>query len=342
MDLNYYCVREILTYLSIEDIMNLEMTNSFFGQITAEFYAQPRKWLIDQRMLDAFPSWVWHKAGNFVEHLILQSLDTRDGNLNRILGYFPNVTVLQFNGMDIYMVPNLPNRLQQLIMITGRLADRCDEWFERIASTLSIVRLFHLDNSEIDVSWMNMRNLKVLISFGPHRLISSELFSTVLENNRTSLKQLLLVDSVENASDDFYRTISSLSNVTYFGINSSVDMNRLSRTFRQQLKYLQLFDYRSPSLEHTLEMLCPTTQLQLLVADCTIAAHLPTLVERIPSLDIFVSRHPCTDSILKDVVDELIAILEAPKRTFTLVIPTRTVSGIFFQTFINISIICGT
>lgn len=92
LDLDDDCLIEIMSHLSVEDILNLELINSRFGQITPYFYIRHKYWDIDLPIYVDYPQWLLQKIAPYIHSFKLQyGIRTTSYNLGGLLRYFQDV-----------------------------------------------------------------------------------------------------------------------------------------------------------------------------------------------------------------------------------------------------------
>lgn len=307
-DLNEYCLEEILRYLTVRDLMALEMSSSYFGPFCSKFYAR-HSIEIDMDLLEAYPDWLWTKIGKHFVDLTLNYIRTKN-DLDRALSYFPNVERLTCYNSIIYNVPNLPKDLKYVKLTDCKIRDRCDEYFRQIASTLTEIKLDCTDYCKTSLHPLNHIKSASFRADG----LSQYSFAKFLKNNRGSLESLDAYHATRGNAlgTRCYENLQKLHKLTALRIIlDRFTVSRLTATFRAQIKCLSL---RIPDdMNLTFEDLHSFTQLECLElnkACCddlvTIYVSMPTLksitLDSYVSLEEFIGKlKPCAQFLKRKI-----------------------------------------
>lgn len=312
-DLNAYCLSEIMRNLAPDDLLELEQTNTYFGEYLPFFYRR-NLWKFGRFKKAHYPDWLWRKMGHHVENVLIPGFIRTGKTLNRFFRHFPNIQKLTCWELELFMVPNLPKQLRSLRLHKCRLPRQCGVWFRKISATLTEIEV--MGPTRIGVL-KHMRHIK-RAAFCYTKLNCSELES-FLQNNRNSLETLSLEYSTKvNLTDKCFRNMEMLSNLASIQILDDLNLNRLSASFRAQIKCLGIFTVSSEVLLTFTQLEC----LRLIEYDCDVLLELIINMSTLKSITFQNSKEETLAAFLR----KLKPILQSRKRKMTIFVQQNWVS----------------
>lgn len=322
-NLNYYCLHEIMSHLSIQNLMELELTNSIFGQITPYFYKRCSEWRIENYQLEVYPEWIWQKIEQYVVNLKLAGFNTTNSALEKLIDWFPEVEQLHLQDTYVQKMPQMPKRLQRLTLHNSCIKERCDDdrWMKDISSTLTQIELLmcpsRVMTEQCNVPYWHLNRIKHA-KFKCTNLESDTLVE-FLRNNRHCLESLELDHAINDFTEECYQSLSELREVTSLAISGDIALKSVSESFRAQIKSLKLIDFDIFHLYKAIEYLFPANHLEYLTASRMCLNDIPRLVENMPDLKrIHITDHCHPIAKLPKVVKTLTDMLQSQERKFTI------------------------
>lgn len=321
-NLNYDCTMKILSYLSIYDMMNLDVKISHFRKVTPYFYKRQSKLELDRFTFYKYPRWLWRKIGRTITQLRLRQCR----NLNILLPFFPNVKELCLYHLNLDIgqqrVPLEVNRLKQLRLISVRIIKRSDWWFKQISFTLTEIVLL---NIEANIPLCHLFAIKRASVVGCN--ISITEMAEFFENNRNNLESLELFANPIRFDDQLHTSLSMMPKITRLTFGIELQYWKLSQPFRQQIEYLNKFG--SFNIRHPTsgEIILASPLKSLVISHLSISDVL-SLVESIPTLQkVQLITTICYDqNIVSEGIEWLKMYLHSQQRNFTLVLRDHEVN----------------
>lgn len=318
-DLNTDCITKIMSYLYIDDIMNMELVHSKFGRATTYFYSR-YDWVVDIPILNLYPTWLWRKIGKHGTFLRILNVESKK-ILRQIFDIFPNLEYLSCHSVKIFKLDNVPMQLKSLRLHDCSLTAQSSFVFKQFSSTVTEFEIYSPNDSSKN-SWLNLNNIKTAVL--DHTFLPQKKLTTFLSNNRDSLEKLSLVDPLDDREGYLiYDTLDTLSKLTTFAIYKDISISMLSESFCAKIKCFTLLHAWYLDVEGFI----PFTQLECLTVVYRLSlTSLLWLIENIPTLRT-------VQTFIDFKVDELIEaskpILAARKTEFTLVLTDSEVSQNF-------------
>lgn len=318
-DINDYCLMEIMRFLSIYDIFNLDLTHSRFREVTPYFHKRQLKCELDRTRFNKYPKWCWEKIGPTVTDLQVQKYTN---SLGQLLSIFPNVEQLSLVRMKLNIVPSIPmeiNRLKRLALYWVRIMKNSESWFEQMSSSLTEIVLVGIEFAAQPL-FRHLRTIKVAKFVWSH--LSNKEMMLFLKNNRDSLESLELVDRGNSFNDEIYTRLSMMSKVTSLTISSTVQAWRLSPAFREQIEYLNILGEQDIFFHFFHNITVSDSRLETLITSHISMENLLFLVENIPTLkkvNINGGASFWEDNV-SEGVSQLQLYLQSQERSFVLVL----------------------